>query len=261
MPQEGQPVGGTPVRPEAGPATPRPRRPLPRAQLVRRKDITHDLMVVWFRPEKRFFFKPGQYCTLGLEGVERAYSIVSAPHEPELEIFVELVPHGELTPRMWRLQVGDWMSIRPSAKGLFTFEPKYPYHLMVATVTGIAPYVSILRDYLHRGESGHRFYILQGASYQDEFTYDAELSELARRYDFIEYVPTVSRPAEPRNRGWRGETGRVNTIVEKYIEAFRLPREETLVYTCGHPGMIEDVKARLVPKGWRVKEERFWKED
>lgn len=241
------------VRPARAP------RPLPQAQLVRRVDLTEDLAKFWFRPEIPFPFKPGQYCTLGLEGVERAYSIVSAPHEPELEIFVELVPHGELTPRMWRLKVGDRMTLRPRAKGIFTFEPKYPNHLMVATVTGIAPFVSILRDYLHRGEKGHRFFILQGASYRDEFAYDRELSGMAQEHPFIRYVATVSRPHEERNAGWTGETGRVNTLVEKYIEVFGLRPEDTLVYACGHPGMIEDVKERLLPKGWRVKEERFWK--
>ncbi|MBI2855280.1 MAG: ferredoxin--NADP reductase, partial [Chloroflexi bacterium] len=62
------------------------------------------------------------------------------------------------------------------------------------------------------------------------------------------------------NRGWKGTTGRVNLIVEECLEDFGLSKEDTLVYACGHPGMIEDVKARLVPKGFRVKEERFWKQ-
>ena len=36
--------------------------------------------------------------------------------------------------------------------------------------------------------------------------------------------------------------------------------DDTLIYACGHPGMIEDMKGKLPPKGWRFKEERFWKE-
>ena len=56
-------------------------------------------MVIKLEPEEELFkFKAGQYCTLGLDGIERAYSIVSAPYEPCLEIFVELVPDGALTP-------------------------------------------------------------------------------------------------------------------------------------------------------------------
>ncbi|GBD11733.1 Ferredoxin--NADP reductase [bacterium HR23] len=238
----------------------RPQIALPKAVIVRREDLTPDLWKMWLQPEVPFTFKPGQYCTIGLEGIERAYSIVSAPHEPYLELFIELVPHGELTPRLWKLQVGDKVSIRPRAKGIFTFEPKWPNHVMVATVTGVVPYVSILRDYLHTGRAGHRFYILQGASYHDEFAYDKELGEYARRHpDWITYIPTVSRPHEERNKGWTGQTGRVNLILEGYLQRWGLSPQDTLIYACGHPGMIEDVKARLIPKGWKVKEERFWK--
>ncbi len=235
---------------------------LPRAKLVERKDITEDLMVIKLEPEEGLFqFKPGQYCTLGKDGVERAYSIVSAPYEPLLEIFVELVPDGELTPKMWALKVGDSMSIRPRAKGIFTLNEKVHHHFMLATVTGVAPYVSIIREYLHQERQGHRFYVLLGASYQDELTYDRELSELAAAHpDCIEFVPTVSRPDEARNAEWSGAKGRVNAITEEYLEKFAPPIDDTLVYACGHPGMINDVKEKVVPQGWRYKEERFWKQ-
>ena len=244
-------------------ATPRRKAPeLPSAKLVERKDITEDLIVIKLQPEEGpFQFKPGQYCTLGKDGVERAYSIVSAPYEPMLEIFVELVPDGELTPKMWDLKLGDSMSIRPRAKGIFTLNEKVQHHFMLATVTGVAPYVSIIREYLHQGRQGHRFYILLGASYQDELTYDRELSQLAAAHpDWIEFVPTVSRPDEARNAGWSGAKGRVNAIAQEHLEKFELPKDDTLVYACGHPGMINDVKEKVVPQGWQFKEERFWKQ-
>ena len=236
---------------------------LPKARLVAREDVTEDLMVIKLEPEVDFTFKPGQYCTLGLGSVERAYSIVSAPHEPLLEIFVELVPlpDGVLTPLMWTLQVDDPMSIRPRAKGIFTLDEKYHQHLMVATVTGIAPSLSIIRSYLHHGGQGHKFHVLMGASYEDEFTYKDELEELARNHpETVVFVPTISRPTEERNADWKGATGRVNAIVEEYIEKLNLNPESILVYACGHPGMIEDVKDRLTPKGFNIKEERFWKQ-
>ena len=53
----------------------------------------------------------------------------------------------------------------------------------------------------------------------------------------------------------------MNAIVEAQVERLGLKQDDTLIYACGHPGMIEDVKARLVPKGYAVDEERFWKED
>ena len=235
---------------------------LPQARLVSRRDVSDELMVIHLEPlEGHFNFKPGQYCTLGLEGVERAYSIVSAPYESLLEIFVELVPEGELTPKMWRMNVGETMSLRPRPKGIFTLNEKVHHHLMVATVTGVGPYLSIIREYLHQGGQGHHFYVLLGASYQDELVYDQELAELAQSHpECVQFVATVSRPDEPRNDGWTGEKGRVNNLTERYLAEFNLPKDDTMVYTCGHPGMIADVKERVTPQGWQFKEERFWKE-
>ena len=236
---------------------------LPRAKLVARRDVTDDLMVIELQPETKFSYKAGQYCTLGLGAVERAYSIASAPHEPNVEVFVELVPlpDGVLTPLMWQLRVGDSMSIRPRAKGIFTMDERYRHHLMVATVTGVAPFMSTLRSYIHLGARGHKFYVIQGASYQDEFTYKEELEDLAGSYpDTVVYVPTVSRPTEERNVAWGGVTGRANSIVEEYVDKLGLAPEEAIVYACGHPGMIEDVRDKLEPQGFKIKEERYWKQ-
>ena len=234
------------------------------AKVLRREDITRDLLLMWIDKPEGFRFKAGQYCTIGRDGTERAYSISSAPHEEEIELFVELVPppEGNLTPKLWELHPGDSMSIRPRAKGIFTFKPSLPNQLLVATVTGVVPFISFIRDYLHNDRDGHHFYVLQGASYQDEFTYKDELEGLAQQHpDMITYVPTISRPDESPNDGWAGETGRVNTLVEQHAEKFGLTPEDTLVYACGHPGMIEDVKERMAPKGFKVEEERFWKQD
>ena len=231
---------------------------LPQATITKRKDLSDELMLLWLAPETPFTFKPGQYCTIGLEKIERAYSIVSGPHELAIELFVELVPDDPLTARLWKLHEGDKVSIRPRAKGLFLMDQKYTNHFVVSTVTGIVPFVSIVRSYLHREDEGHHFYILHGASYQDEFGYREELEGLATSNpDVITYVPTVSRPQEERNLGWTGEMGRVNLIVEEYLDKFGLSPESTRVYACGHPGMIEDVKVRVTPKGFKVTEERF----
>ena len=237
---------------------------LEEVRVVKREDITADLLLMWLEKPEGYTFKAGQYCTIGAEGIERAYSISSGPHEEAIELFVELVPlpTGVLTPKLWEMRVGDRVTIRPRAKGIFTFKPTFPNQLLVSTVTGVVPYISFLRDYLHRGLEGHHFYLLQGASYQDEFTYRDELEGLAGRHpNMLTYVPTVSRPADAPNSGWQGETGRVNTIVERCAERFGLAPEDTLVYACGHPGMIEDVKERMIPRGFKVEEERFWKQE
>ena len=245
----------------------KPRRApvLAKTKIVRREDLTPHHWLIWLEKPEGYSFKPGQYCTIGVDGLERAYSIVSAPHEKHLELFLELVPveeGGNLTPVLHKLREGDSVSIRPRAKGIFVFKPTHPNQLLVATVTGVVPYISILRDFIHNKREGYNFYLLEGASYKDEFGYDNELKKLAAKHpNILTFVPTVSRPNEEHNEGWIGETGRVNAIVERYIEKFGLTPDDTLIYACGHPAMIEDVKDRLKPKGFTVEEERFWKED
>ncbi|HXG41145.1 MAG TPA: FAD-binding oxidoreductase, partial [Dehalococcoidia bacterium] len=71
------------------------------ARIVGRRDLTDDLMLLWLEVPSSFTFRPGQYITIGRDGIERPYSIASAPHElPRVELFIELVRHGKLTPRL-----------------------------------------------------------------------------------------------------------------------------------------------------------------
>lgn len=237
---------------------------LPTARVVERKDFTGEHFVLWLETSVPLPFEPGQYVTLGARGLERPYSIASAPHEPRLEIFIEQIPleeGGKLSPILWAQNVGDQLSMRPRARGHFQFDPTAKNHVMVSTVTGVAPFVSMVRHHLHAGTKGHRFFILEGASHGDELVYDTELAALAERHpDLVRFVSSISRPDDPRNAGWEGRTGRINALVEEHLATWGLDSAQTLVYTCGHPGMIEDIKQRLLPKGWKVKEERFWRE-
>ncbi|MBI4219721.1 MAG: hypothetical protein HY682_06210 [Chloroflexi bacterium] len=234
------------------------------ARIVRRLDLTPDLWRIWLKPSESFQFKPGQYCTIGTQGVERPYSIASSPAEPEIELFIEHIPLpvGQLTPLLYKLRENDDVIMRPRAKGLFVFNEGFRNHVMVATVTGVTPYISMLKWHFAHPRAGDRFFVLEGASYQDEFGYDQELREFAALYpDRVQFVPSVSRPNDPRNEGWTGANGRINTLVEGYLKVFDLRPGDTCVYLCGHPLMIEDVKRRLDGTGYRVEEERFWKEE
>src|SRR5438309_463550 len=81
------------------------------ARIVQRRDIAADLWSIRVQRDAEFHFLPGQYATLGVlaphKHIERPYSIVSSPYESELEFFFELVPRGELTPALHKLNVVD----------------------------------------------------------------------------------------------------------------------------------------------------------
>src|SRR3974377_364909 len=95
-----------------------------RARITKRADFAPDLWMIRIDPGADFPYLPGQYATLGVEKDsrrrERAYSIVSSPHERELEFFFELVPEGETTPPLYNLQLGDEVLMRKVAKCRFT---------------------------------------------------------------------------------------------------------------------------------------------
>jgi ferredoxin/flavodoxin---NADP+ reductase len=241
-----------------------------RAAITKRINFAPDLWSIRLDPGAEFSFLPGQYATLGLQDtsrpVERAYSIASSPYENELEFFIELVPGGELTPLLYKLQVGDRILMRKVPKGRFFLETagSRRNHLLVSTVTGLAPYLSIIRSLLKDSREGkfpegHRLFLLHGASRSWEFGYHEELSTVASEVKWLTYVPTVSRPWEDEK--WQQEKGRVDDLLRKYIDQWELKGENSLAYLCGHPGMIEHSKGILqrsgFPKG-TVKEEIYW---
>ena len=88
-----------------------------RGRITRRVDFAPGLWSIRIDPGGEFKFRPGQYATLGVQSTnkrsERAYSIVSSPHENEVEFFIELVPGGELTPQLHELQAGKDMRSFP----------------------------------------------------------------------------------------------------------------------------------------------------
>jgi ferredoxin--NADP+ reductase len=235
---------------------------LPIASIVRRVDFTPEHFKLWLRPAERFAFQPGQYCTIGAGGIERPYSIVSSPREELIELFVERIPPpvGRLTPLLHELKVGDTVTMRPRAKGVFLLRPEFRNHVMVATVTGVAPFVSMIRYWAERPAGDPAFYVLEGASYVDELGYDAELQALAAQHANVHFVATCSRPHDTRNAAWRGETGRANAVVERYVGQWRLQPSDTCIYACGHPLMIEDVRARYADSGFSFEQERFWRD-
>jgi ferredoxin/flavodoxin---NADP+ reductase len=240
------------------------------ATVTSRRDLSDDLWVIRVDPGGPFPFKAGQYATLGVAAstrlIERAYSIVSSPYEPELEFFIELVHEGELTPPLYRLNVGDTLSLRKSAKGRFMNEAAAAPadHLFLCTVTGVAPLLSLVRtlsrDWSEGGFKGdHRLFVIQGASRSSEFGYRDEIERFAGDLPWLTYVPTVSRPWDDPE--WQGETGRVDDVIRKYADQWGLRPDRAFAHLCGHPSMIEHGKAILGRAGWpknRLKEESYF---
>ncbi|WP_420455931.1 FAD-binding oxidoreductase [Rubrivirga sp.] len=222
-----------------------------RAVVERRLDVADDLAVFWLRPAEPLAFRPGQYVTLAMPAgrgvVKRAYSVASAPHEPLVELVIEHVPDGALTPVLWPLRAGDAVWVRRKVVGHFVLDAARTRHVMACTVTGVAPFLSMLRAHVAARTAGetadHRFLVVHGASRSAEFgPYRAELARLAAE-GWVIAVPTVSRPwADPR---WDGEVGRVEDVLRKHLDRLGWLAADVAGYACGHPQMIETVLGLL----------------
>jgi len=242
------------------------------ARIVSRRDFAEGLWVMRLATDFDLGYRPGQYCTLALpiddRLIERPYSICSSPEEGEIELFIERVPEGELTVPLHRLGVGAELPVRRRCKGLFLKEAPVvgQAHLFVATVTGIAPFLSCIRTLLRKMDRGEwtpagKLVLLHGASVSSEFGYLDEMRALTEKFEWFEYVPTISRPWLDPN--WPGERGRVEDVVRKHADRFELRPGSASAFICGNPQMIDNVKGALRRGGFEdaaVHEEQYWPE-
>ena len=257
------------------------------AVLRERIEVTGPEVVIFKIAPKEgevFVFKPGQYATLGLDigdrFVARAYSIASSPYtRDELELYINLIEQGEFTPSLFALREGDEVYYM-GPKGIFTLEKSDARRLLfIATGTGLAPYMSMLRT-MHADQCagkphGRTITLVHGVRYSSDLGYQDELTALASdpSFNFV-YLPLVSRPADdPR---WTPDVGR-GRITELFQDdparaaaalpqgldpeaVFgRLPWPETGVFLCGNPDMIRDAETLLQDRGCdKLYTEEYW---
>ncbi len=233
------------------------------ATVMARVDIQPRLTILQVKPDDLdFTFKAGQYTALGLRDeesgkiIKRAYSISSGSVIQEyVEFYISLVSDGALTPHLFATASGDRIFMGERAKGIFTIGEvtKDQNLLMVATGTGIAPYISMLRSHVPDSPA-QRVAVLHGASYSWDLGYRNELEELTSRNDGFSYVPVISRPKESFD--WKGMAGRLPALLENPGLAkacgFEIAPETTHAFLCGNPGMIEDAAEILTKKGFKA---------
>jgi len=186
--------------------------------------------------------------------IRRAYSIASGSQSDEfLEFCITVVMSGDLTPRLFNLGIKDRIYVGPKAVGMFTLEkaPRDHHVILVATGTGLAPYVSMLRSDLECGGT-RRIVVLHGARCSWDLGYRTELTSLARHCPNFTYLPVITRPQEDPT--WRGRTGYLQEllfsgVIEEATDLQLVP-DNFHVYLCGNPGMIEAVIERLSTRGF-----------
>lgn len=237
-------------------------------------------------------FTPGQFAVLGLPTsaprcefsdpeekppdparlVRRSYSIASSSLDRQyMEFYVALVHSGGLSPRLYALKPGDKIWLGPKITGMFTLNdvPGDKHLVLVATGTGLAPYMSMLRSLLQPG--GPRlFAVIHGARHSWDLGYRSELITLQRLCKNFRYIPVVSRPDE-EPVPWTQAAGYVQDVWTSgaLAQALGYPPspDDTHVFLCGNPEMVDAMVSLLAGEGFRehtrreagqVHVERYW---
>ena len=246
------------------------------ATVVQKIQIRPNLMILRVAAdEPRAEFAAGQYTTLGLYGseprsnnsepeaipskpdklIQRAYSIASARHETQqFEFYISQVKTGQLTPRLFHLEVGERLFMGRRIVGAFNLSdaPKDADVVMIATGTGITPYISFLRSHvMQRPES--KMIVIQAAAHQGDLGYFSELSFLNNAFPNFYYLPTLTDAdvTWPGLRLWIEEMLDSGVLGEKTGVA--CDPQKTHFYLCGNPTMVENVSKWLTAHGYEKK--------
>ena len=270
--------------------------------------ITDHLGIFTFKPkidtESFPDFSPGKYITLcvsreglvdevidpkevkkiqGKEVVPRPYSVASPPENKNIELYIAWIKgkgdgrrktgEGVLSTELFDPQPDtELMLIRGGkAQGKFLLPEDSRDVIMVATGTGIAPYMSMLRsDKINHVD--RKYILIHGVGYAADMAYRAELNELGKIRDLTSLwsISQENLNDHPEkyvqefffNRG--GQSGIMkeeelkdirkeqiyNTRLEEILEKELTP-ENSLVMLCGHPNMIESMELIAEAKGYK----------
>ncbi len=238
--------------------------------------------IIWLKPwtpklfsfritrPKTYRFEAGQWARLGVlkmgesKPVWRAYSIVNATYEPYLEFYSIVVPNGEFTGELSRLNLGDTVLLEKTPYGFLTtsrFEQLPQQNLwLLSTGTGLAPFLSILADF-EVWQHYRRIIVVHGVRHRDELTYTNTLVNLSNHELFKDnaekliYQPCLTR--EPvQNLPIGALVGRIPTLIDSGVLELAvnslLTPESSRVMICGNPDMVSDTRTALKNRGLTV---------
>tara|TARA_B100001769_G_C21936227_1_gene504439 strand:+ start:56 stop:802 length:747 start_codon:yes stop_codon:yes gene_type:complete len=199
-------------------------------------------------PEVKFI--AGQYTKIALsidnKLVARPYSFVNSPNDEFLEFYSVSVPNGPLSSALQKLKNGDQINVGPNGNGFLILNeiPEVENIWMLATGTGIGPYLSILKT----EESWTTFkkvVLVHAVRYAKELTYQKVINELKDKYGGrLKYITYVSREDSPNSLKGRIPDSIANGVLQKKA-GVTISQGNSHIMLCGNPEMVKDTTIQL----------------
>ncbi len=201
-----------------------------------------------------FRFTAGQFARIGIEvgdeQVFRAYSVVSSPFAEALEFFSIVVPDGAFTSRLQHLKAGDQLLLEKIPYGFLTlarYQQPLPQDLwLLATGTGLAPFLSMLQDF-EPWQNYQHIILAYSVRSRNELAYAAEIQNIAATFGqggaSFKFLPIITRGE------LTGLNKRLPVLIENgELEAYaqlKFDADSSHVMLCGNPQMVEDTRNAL----------------
>ena len=210
------------------------------------RNVTHDIKEVSVRLDglTEISYSSGQYVQLLVppygkikEATQRAYSMSSRPSDKNrVELLIRLVPGGIVTTYVHTLlKEGERVAVT-GPFGDFMVRDTGAAMICVAGGSGMAPFKSILYDLFEKGKTDRDIWYFFGARTEKDIFYLEELEELAKKWSRFRFIAALS---EPQSGNWKGETGLITAVLDRYLNSvipLDAPKEG---YLCGSPGMLD----------------------
>lgn len=218
----------------------------------------HNLFSFTMTRPAHFKFTAGQFARIGLmvngELVVRAYSVVSSPFDENLEFFSIVVPDGAFTSNLQHLEIGDELYLDKTAYGYLTLA-RYQLPLahdlwLLATGTGLAPFLSMLQDFETWTKYQH-IHLIYSVRSTAELAYVDRIQEIAESFGEghtgFKFVPIITRDPNATLHDRLPvliENGELEKVVGQSLNS-----ATSHVMLCGNPQMVEDTKDALKQRG------------
>ena len=162
-----------------------------------------------------------------------SYSISSSPLlKDRLEFCIGGGSPEGVSHRLMSLKEGDTISVR-GAFGKFILDENAPEYVFLATGTGIAPLISMIRTLLGKGVRVP-ISLYFGFRFPSQYMYREELENLVHAHPNFRVFITASRP----DGDWPHLSGHIQDSLKGYSSP---SKDQAKVYICGKPAIAEEL--------------------
>lgn len=194
------------------------------AELLHRDWLANGILELQLRRPATLNYLPGQFMRFHYKDLQRDYSLISHPDAESMDFCIAVVDGGVFSNRLARAEVGDTFQLS-GPHGRFVYHRSNNPAVLVATGTGIAPFVSFCRT-----EKKTIALLLHGVASTEHLVFSETLQKSVDCY-----MPCVSHPAGMEDRGEGLYAGRVTDYLEQSLEKGAYD-----FYLCGRRSMIRD---------------------